>query len=207
MHKRILRGELVAIVAVACLINVGFPRQAQAMAAAKRAEGFRQKVEQLGVGAEVRVTLNDKQQTLRGTIESFDDSSFGLRARGAGEKQTVRYVNVTLLEFTKTAYRAKGSNSSEPVTARRVAVELGIGSRVQVQTQDGKTFVGMVAKLDEEQLYLNLSASGPMNVSYATIRELKPKGLSAAKKVGIAAIVSGVVLILTVVSLTVKPCN
>jgi small nuclear ribonucleoprotein (snRNP)-like protein len=176
------------------------------MAAAKRAEGFRQKVEKLGVGAEVRVTLNDQQQTLRGTIESFDDSSFGLRARGAGKEQTVRYVNLTLLEFTKTAYRAKGSDSSGPVTARRVAVELGIGRRVQVQTQDGKTSVGTIAKLEEEQLYLNLSASGPMNVSYATIRELKPKGLSVAKKLGIAAIVSGVVLILTVVALTVKPC-
>ena len=207
MHKRILPRELVAIVAVACLINVGFPRQAQAMPAAERAEGLRQKVEQLGVGAEVRVILNDRQQTLRGTIESFDDSSFGLRARGAREQQTVRYVNVTLLEFTKTAYLAEGSNSSEPVTARRVAVEIGIGRRVQVQTQDGKTFVGTIAKLDEEQLYLNLSPSGPMNVSYATIRELKPKGFSAAKKVGIAAIAAGVGIILTVVSLTVKPCN
>ena len=81
--------ELVAIVLVGCLMPVGFPRQAQATAAAERGEAVRQKVEQLGAGAEVRVMLKDQQQALRGTVESIDDSAFRLRPGGAGEPKIV----------------------------------------------------------------------------------------------------------------------
>ena len=79
-----------------------------------------------------------------------------------------------MLEFTQRKYRAEGS--ADPVTVRRVAVELGIGCQVQVQTQDGKKVIGRIAKVDVEQLNLSLGGGGPMNVSFAQISELKPKG-------------------------------
>ncbi len=74
--------EIVPLALVACLACLWFSQPAQAMNAAERAEAFRQKVEQLGVGAEVRVTHKDRQQALQGTIESFDDSFFSLRPGG-----------------------------------------------------------------------------------------------------------------------------
>jgi small nuclear ribonucleoprotein (snRNP)-like protein len=187
--------ELVAIVLVGCLINVGFPQQAQAMAAAERGDEFRQKVEQLGAGAEVRVTRRDQQRALRGTVESFDDSAFRLRPGGTGEPTAVRYVDVTMLQFTKRKYRAEGSNTPDPVTARRVAVELGVGSKVRVETHDGKTVVGKIVKVDEKQLNLDPGTNGPMSVSYAQMRELKPKGMSLTAKIGIPAAVFGVLLV------------
>ena len=195
--------ELVAIVVVACLIPVGFPQQAQAMAAAQRGGEFRQKLEQLGIGAEVRVTLRDQHQALRGTVESFDDSAVRLRPRGNGEQQTVRYADALLLEFPQTKYRAEGS--SDPVMVRRVAVELGIGRKVQVRTRDSNTLVGRIAKLDAEQLNLDLGGAGPMNVSYAQISELKPKGMSTKAKVGYVALACGVFVLIGIISLAVNP--
>jgi ribosomal protein L19 len=140
-------------------------------------------LELLGTGAEVRVTLKGQQVALRETVESFDDSVIRLRPGGTGEQRTVRYADVALLEFTKTKYRAEGS--PDPVTVRRVAVELGVGRKVQVQTQDRNTLVGRIAKLDAEQLYLKIGEGGPVSVSYAQITELKVKRMSTLAKVGI----------------------
>jgi hypothetical protein len=53
-----------------------------------------------------------------------------------------------------------------------------------VQTRDRKVFVGRITKLDEEQLYVDAGGSGSMDASFTQIRELKPKELSAARKVG-----------------------
>jgi len=175
--------QLVAMVAVACLIPVGFPQQAQAMAAAESSEGFRQKVEQLGVGAEVLVKLRDQQQALRGTVESFDDSAFRLRSGGTVDQGTVRYADVSFLAFASRTYRAKGS--PDPVAVRRVAVELGVGRRVRLKTLDGKKVVGRIITLDKEQLKLTAEWSWLTNGPYAyvQIRELKPDGMSVAGKV------------------------
>jgi len=199
--------QLVSIVVLACLIHVGFPQQAQAMAAAEGSEKSRQKVEQLGAGAEVLVTLRDQQKELRGTVESFDDSAFRLRSGRNGEQRTVRYVDVTLLRFTKRKYRAEGSSASDPVTVRRVAVELGAGLKVRVQTQDGKTVVGKIVKVDQEQLNLDLGTNGPISVSYTQIRELKPKGMSLAAKIGIPAAVFGVVLVASIAKCASGGCS
>jgi small nuclear ribonucleoprotein (snRNP)-like protein len=189
--------EFVAIALVECLFPVGFPQPAQAMAATARSEGFRQKVEQMGAGAEVRVTLKGQQATLRGTVESFDDSVVRLRPGGTGEPKTVRYGDVAQLEFTKTKYRAQGP--PDPVTVRRVAVELGIGDKVQVQTQDRTTLVGRIASLDAEQLYLKIGEGGPVSVSYAQISELKPKRMRTLAKVGIGiGVFMGIVVVIGV---------
>ncbi len=196
---------LVAIVLVGCIIPVGFPQQAQAMAAAERGEGFRQKVEQLGAGAEVRIMLRGQQQALRGTVESFDVSSFLLRSSGTADQRTVRYADVSFLAFTRSTYRAEGS--PDPVTARRVAVELGVSRKVQLQTQDGKKVVGRIATLDKEQLNLDSGKGGPVNVPYAQIRELKPKGMSLAAKIGIPTALFGVLLIASIAKCASGGCS
>jgi small nuclear ribonucleoprotein (snRNP)-like protein len=195
--------EFVAIVLAECLLPVGFPQQAQAMAATERGERFRQKVEQLGAGAEVLVQLKDQRIELRGTIESFDDSAFRLRPGRAGDQKVVRYADVTRIEFSQRKYRAEGS--PDPVTVRRVAVELGVGRNVHVRTQDRNTLVGRIAKLDAEQLYLKIGDGGPVSVSYAQIREVRT-GMSGVKKAVVyTAVTCGVVLLLTVISLAVNP--
>jgi hypothetical protein len=175
--------EFVAIVLVECLLTVGFPQQSQATAATERSERIRQKVEQLGAGAEVRLMLRDQPQALRGTVESFDDSAFRLRQGGNEEQRAIRFADVTLLEFPQRKYHAGGS--PDPVTVRRVAVELGVGFKVHMQTVDRNTFVGRIAKLDAQQLFLKIGEGGPVSVSYAQISELKPKRMSTLAKVGI----------------------
>jgi small nuclear ribonucleoprotein (snRNP)-like protein len=161
-------------------------------------------VEQLGVGAEARATLKDQQKELRGTVESFDDSVFHIRPGRTGEPKTIRYADVALLEFTQNEYRAEGS--PDPATVRRVAVELGIGRKVRVRTQDGNTLVGRIGKLDAEQLNLNVDKSGPMNVSYARVSELRRGGMGGVKRAVVyTAAAAGILVLITVISLTVSP--
>jgi small nuclear ribonucleoprotein (snRNP)-like protein len=195
--------EFVAIALVECLLLVGFPQQAQAMAATERGEGFRQKVEQLGAGAEVRVTLKDQRQSLRGTVESFDDSAFRLRPGRGGEQQTVRYVDVWVLEFTKTKYHADGLSSSDPVTARRVAVELGVGSKVEVQLANNEKLEGKLGGVSDEGIILKQAKGSQIEerkIAFAEIKSIKT-ARSTGGSIGLTVLVGlgvlvGVVLIL-----------
>lgn len=188
--------EFVAIALVECLMPVGFPEQSQAMAAAERGEQFRLKVEQLGAGAEVRVMLKNQPNELRGTVESFDDSAFRLRPGETGEQKTVRYADVTRLEFAQRKYGAKGSSTSDSTTVRRVAVELGVGRKVQVRTRDSNTLVGRIVKSDANQIYLKIGEGGPVSVSYAQITELKPKQMSGLVKLAMGVGVAfGILLV------------
>jgi small nuclear ribonucleoprotein (snRNP)-like protein len=195
--------EFVAISLVECLFPVGFPQEARAMAATARSEGIRQKVEQLGAGAEVLVQLKGQRIELRGTIESFDDSAIRLRPGRAGEQKTVRYADVTRIEFSQRKYRAEGP--PDPGTVRRVVVELGVGRKVHVRTQDRNTLVGRIARLDAEQLSIKIGDGGPVNVSYAQIRELRSGMSGVTKAVVYTATACGILLLITVVSLTVNP--
>ena len=132
------------------------------MASTERGGEVWHKVEQLGAGAEVRVMLKNQGNELRGTVEPFDDSAFRLSPGGTGEQKTVRYADVARLEFAQRKDGAKGSSTSDSTTVRRVAVELGIGRKVQVRTRDSNTLVGRIVKSDADQLYLKIGEGGPV---------------------------------------------
>lgn len=185
--------EFVAIALVGCLMHVGFLQQAQAMAAVERSCEFQQKVEQLGAGAGIRVTLKNQQKTPRGMVESFDDSAFRLQPGGNGERGTVRSADVTLLEFTQRKYRAEGS--ADPVRVRRVAVELGLGRKVQVRPRDSNALVGRIVNSDADQLYLKIGERGPVSVSCILITELKPRQMSGLVTLAMGAGVEAIIML------------
>ncbi len=93
------------------------------------------------------------------------------RATAAGEREKT--------------YQAEGPNTSDPVAARQVAKNLGIGSKVRVRTQDRNILFGRIVRLDAEQLYIKIGEGGPVSVSYAQIIELKPKRMKVAAKIAI----------------------
>lgn len=89
-------NQFLAILMVTCLVPAGFRSSMEAAQSnAPRSLRVRDKVTQLGDGAEVRVTLKDEMQ-LRGSIEAIADSSFGLRTRLGGDARQVLYANVRL---------------------------------------------------------------------------------------------------------------
>ncbi len=196
--------KVVTVLVVPCLINVGFAQQAQGRTAVDRSEEFRRKVQQLGSGAELRIGLKNGRE-FRGIVESFDDSGFRVQPRGDKVWERVPYADLTSLALTMSGYSAKGF--PDPVVVRRVAVELGVGRKVRLQTQGGEKLNGRIARLDREQLFISVNVQGeePMSVPYAQIRELRAGMSGARKALVIGAVVCGVVFLLTVVSLAVNP--
>jgi hypothetical protein len=108
MH--LIRGSLAISIAVSLVFG-----QAAQLRAAEPGQKIREKVESLGPGADVRV-YGGQETPLRGTIESFDDSTFRLM-RGETSK-LFRYDEVNVLELSQKSYLAE--RGPDPEAAPRV---------------------------------------------------------------------------------------
>jgi ribosome maturation factor RimP len=175
MH--IFRGFLAITIAASLAFG-----QSLSPRAAERGEKIREKVERLGPGADVRV--QDRQgNTLRGTVESFDDSGFHLKTKD--EDKVFRYYDVNLLELAKRNYSAQ--ESPDPAAARRVALEMGLGRKVDVKTTAGEKYTGKILRVDAEELAIELTHVGSVSIAipYSRMQGLKVSHLPLAAKIGI----------------------
>jgi hypothetical protein len=122
----------VVIGLVICLMQLSLADVAlSADTTARNPSLTRQRVDQFGVGAKVKVELADGKK-LKGSIQSIGDGEFLLAAAKAGSPTRVPYGDVTQLNLAKNTYKATGQ--PDAVEVRRVAAELGVGHHIVVKT-------------------------------------------------------------------------
>ena len=187
MRKLQIR-QAVAVIAAACLLPVNGWGQAATAPLTGKAVKIRQKAEQLGIGADVRVRLRTDER-LQGRIDSAGEASFVIEQRQARGKRPIRYEDVTLLEFATKEFRA--DKRPDAADARRVAVELGEGATVTLKTKDGRTLKGRLDKVDPEQLMITMGDRGSANVAYSEVQLLKGRMSGRAKAITIAGAAGG----------------
>ncbi len=175
-----IRGSLAIAITISLALGQGLP-----VVAAERADRVREKVERLGAGADVRV-YDSNGNPLRGIIESFDESGFHLRLKETDK--TFRYHEVNVLELAQSTYSAKGEPN--PAAARRLALEMGPGTKVAVRTTTGASITGKIVRVDGEELAIGTKTAGSIAVRYSDMRELKRSSIMPVMaKVGIGAVV------------------
>ncbi len=107
----------------------------------------RQRVDQFGVGAKVKVELaNGKKFT--GSIQSIQDGGFLLAAAKADSPTRVPYGDVAQLNLTKNTYKA--ASQPDSVEVRRVAAELGLGHHTMVKTSEAQEYHGNIVAIAAE---------------------------------------------------------
>ncbi len=165
-----------------------------------RAQGQPQRqVEQLGVGAAVKVRLANGQR-LDGSITSIDAGSFDLALR-RGEVRRIAYGEVAELRFVSTTYKASGPPNVTAV--RRVAAGLAAGRHVAVKVTSGQTFRGHIQAVHEEHLVLLRDrATIPIDIAYDEVQALGPNLSTEAKNaiwigVGVAALIVILAVVIT----------
>jgi ribosome maturation factor RimP len=156
----------------------------------------RQRVDQFGVGAKVKVELTNGKK-FKGSIQSIEDGEFLLAAAKAGSPTRVPYDNVAQLNLTKNTYKATGQPDS--IEVRRVVSELGVGHHIMVKTTAGKEYHGNILSVDTEQFtVLPDHQAVPVEIAYSQALRMGPN-LSKGGKIAIVVVV-GLVIALVIVT-------
>jgi small nuclear ribonucleoprotein (snRNP)-like protein len=153
----------------------------------------RQRVDQFGVGAKVKVELVGGRK-LKGSIRAIENGAFAVGAK------RVAYGDVAQLKLAKITYNAKGQ--PDAVEAKRVATGLGVGRHIVVKTTEGMEYHGNIVAIGAESFtVLPDHTAAPVQIAYNNVQQMGPN-MSTGKKVVIAVLVviALVVVIATVYS-------
>jgi len=158
----------------------------------------RQRVDQFGVGAKVKVELTNGQK-FKGPIQSIEEGGFLLAAAKGGAQTRVPYGDVAKLNLAKNTYKATGQPDS--VEVRRVVAELGVGHHIMVKTSEAKEYHGNIVAIAADSFsVLPDHTAAPVQVAYDTVQQMGPnmsKGSWIA--IGILAGVAVVVIVFAVI--------
>jgi ribosome maturation factor RimP len=154
---------------------------------------LKQQVEQIGVGAEVKVKLAGGVK-VRGNIQAIDDQGFVLDRRQQASHRRINYDQVARVTLASLVYRATGV--PDPIAASRVVVALGAGHHIVVKTTEGREYHGNIQVIGEEDFVMvpdHQTAS--VQIAYTHVHYVE-QNLSRGAKI---AIVVGVVVVVAVV--------
>jgi ribosome maturation factor RimP len=148
----------------------------------------RQRVDQFGVGAKVKVELTNGQK-FKGSIQSIEEGGFLLAAAKASSPTRVPYGDVAQLNLTKNTYKATGQPDSAEV--RRVAAELGVGHHIMVKTAGVMEYHGNIVAIAAEGFtVLPDHTAVPVQIAYNNVQQRGPN-MSKGSKIALI-VVAGV---------------
>ncbi len=150
----------------------------------KRQTEFREKVERMGLGAEIRVEMRGGSNPViyEGTIDEIAAENFSLNMKG--QMQPIQYHQVQTVTLKAREYKTLGQ--PDPVRARRIAVDMGIGQKVKVKLVSNELLTGTIQFIEKENFVVS-SNGKPVTVAYGDVREIKKKKFPAWAKGAIAA--------------------
>ena len=154
---------------------------------------IKQQVQQIGVGAEVKLKLAGGEK-VRGNIQAIDDQGFVLDGGKQAAHRRIDYDNVARVTLASLVYRATGV--PDPIAAGRVVMGLGAGHHIVVKTTAGKEYHGNIQVIGEAYFVIVPDhQTGSVQIAYTQVRYVE-QNLSKGAKI---AIVVGVILVVAVV--------
>jgi hypothetical protein len=185
--------KITSIFLMACLIGLStaYPAVGAEGQSPEGRELLKQKVELLGTGANLRVTLADGQK-MKGHVSSLEDTGFTLKPRKGGISRQVSYGEITELALLTKSYRASGAPDASE--ARRVIVALGVGQHVMVRTAEMKIH-GQITAVDRDHfVVLPDDQANPVQIAYQNVEQ-------AGKNLGILSTIGLIVVAIAVIAI------
>jgi ribosome maturation factor RimP len=154
---------------------------------------IKQQVQQIGVGAEVKLKLAGGEK-VRGNIQAVDDQGFVLDSGQQASHRRINYDQVARVTLASLVYRAPGV--PDPIAVSRVVLGLGAGHHIVVKTTEGKEYHGNIQVIGEDHFVIVPDhQTGSVQIAYTQVRYVE-QNLSKAAKI---TIVVGVILVVAVV--------
>jgi ribosome maturation factor RimP len=190
--KKMIR-KITSIFLMVCLIGLSTAyRAVGAEVHSPDSSGLlKQKVELLGIGANLRVKLADGQK-MKGQVSSLDDTGFTLEPQSGGLSRQVDYGEITELALLTRNYRASGAPDASE--ARRVIVALGVGQHVMVRTTEMKIHGQIMTVERDHFVILPDDQANPVRIAYQNVEQ-------AGKNLGILSTIGLVVVVIAVIAI------
>jgi hypothetical protein len=158
---------------------------------------LRQRIEQFGVGTELKVKLSDGTK-LRGMVERIGEGSFFLAAKDDAAVREIAYNELDKLSYPKRGYKAE--DNPDAAAAKRMVVQLGIGEHIMVQVGPTQEVRGHIRQIDK--VYFVIQPDGQtqtLQVPYNNILKIN-KNLSFGAKIAIVGGIAAAVVLVVVLS-------
>lgn len=147
----------------------------------------KQQVEQIGVGAEVKLKLAGGEK-LRGNLQAIDDQGFVLDSGQRASQRRIAYDQIARVTLARLVYRASGA--PDPIAASRVVAGLGAGHHIVVKTTEGNTYHGNIQMIGEDHFVMvpdHQTAS--VQIAYTQVHYVE-QNLSKGAKIAIVAAIA-----------------
>jgi ribosome maturation factor RimP len=157
----------------------------------------KQQVEQIGVGAQVKLKLAGGAK-VRGNIQAMDDQGFVLESGQQASHRRINYDQVARVTLASLVYRATGV--PDPIAASRVVAGLGAGHHIVVKTTEDKEYHGNIQLIGEDHFVIvpdHQTAS--VQIAYTQVHYVEQNPSKGAKIAIVVAIVVAVAVVVTVI--------
>jgi ribosome maturation factor RimP len=162
--------------------------------AAPRQTDLKQRVEQFGVGTELKVKLKNGEK-LRGSVDNIGDDSFVLTSKDDSASRQIAFNDLGKVSYPKRGYKAEGA--PHPAAAKRMVVQLGVGEHIMVQISPTEKVHGHIREIhDNHFVILPDGQTSTLDVPYDSIRKVNKNLSFGATIVILAGIAVAAVLIL-----------
>jgi len=196
MMRTYFERGLAFLLALMLALPLGeFPGLAAAAAPADTA-AVKQRVSDLGVGADVKLLLSGERR-LRGTIQAIEEDVFVVLIEKESSPRRVPYDEVSSIELVKLSYSTSGQ--PDPVEVRRLVRALGQRKLVGVSLTGGQRLQGRIQEIGQDDFVLSRGdREESVKIAYGEVRQLKGKMSGGAKAATIGAIAGAALVILLV---------
>ena len=158
---------------------------------------LKHRVEQFGVGTDLKLKFKTGQ-TFRGSVASIGEDSFVVTAKEEGGSREIAFNELKTVNYPKRGYKAE--STPDPVAARRMVVQLGVGEHIMVQVSPTEKVRGHIAEIrDHDFAILPDGETSTRDVPYSGIWKVN-KNLSFGATVAIVALIAAAVVLVLVLT-------
>jgi ribosome maturation factor RimP len=181
--------QLTAQVLTLGLLHLGMNGAVPLRAAPSQAD-LKQRVQQFGVGTELKLKLENGQK-FRGRVESIGDESLVLASNADGARSEIAFDALKSVNYPKRGY--KTADVPDPAAAKRMVVQLGVGEHIMVKVSPTEKVRGHIREIRDDHFVIQPDGlRETRQVPYNSIWKVNKNmsfGATVAVVVGIAAAV------------------
>jgi ribosome maturation factor RimP len=196
MMRTRFERSLASLLALLLALPLGEFSGLAAAAAPADTAAAKQRVSDLGVGADVKLLLSGERR-LRGTIQAIEEDALVVLPEHESSPQRVLYGEMRSIQLAKLSYSTSGQ--PDPVEVRRLVRALGQRKMVGVSLASGQRLQGRIQEIGQDDFSLSRGGQQePVKIAYGEVRQLKGKMSGGAKAATIGAVAGAALVILLV---------
>jgi ribosome maturation factor RimP len=151
----------------------------------------KQRVEQFGVGTELKLKLAGGD-SVRGEVQSIGDNSFLFVPKEDNTPREIAYSELQKVSYPKRGYKAEAT--PDPAAAKRMVVQLGVGEHIMVKVSPTEKVRGHIRAINDDHFLIQPDGqTANLSVPYDSVWKVNKNlsfGATIAILVGIAAAVA-----------------